>query len=73
MPEHEKESLTHEAGGVGLVGPDLAVDLDEALLHDRSDLTAGKSVLEAIAEEDSEGEGLAQLVRTGRRAGSLES
>jgi hypothetical protein len=29
-----RHALTHEAGGVGLVSPDLTVDLDEALLQD---------------------------------------
>jgi hypothetical protein len=43
---------THEPGGVGLVGADLVVDLDEALLDDERNLTAGQGVLEAVADED---------------------
>ena len=41
-----------ETGGVGLVGSDLVVDLDEALLDDEGDLTSGKSVLQTVANED---------------------
>lgn len=62
---------THEAGRVGLVGSDLSVDLDESLLNDRGDLSSGKGVLQSVSEEDGEGERLSQLVRTGRRSGSL--
>jgi hypothetical protein len=62
---------THEAGRVGLVGSDLSVDLDESLLNDRGDLSSSESVLQSVSEEDGEGERLSQLVRTGRRSGSL--
>lgn len=65
------QTLTHEASGVGLVGADLAVDLDEALLEDSSNLLAGKSVLETVTEEDGQGKRLAELVGTGRGAGSV--
>ena len=63
----------HEASGEGRVGADLVVDLDNALLDDGSDLAAGKGILKAVAEEDGEREGLAQLVRTGRGAGSVSA
>ena len=68
-----EKKRTHEAGGVGGVSPDLAIDLDQALHDDRSHLLARQSVLEAVAEEDGEGEGLAQLVWAGRGAGSLKT
>ena len=55
----------HEAGGEGLVSADLAVDLDETLLDNSSDLLAGEGVLHAVTQEDGEGEGLAELVRAG--------
>lgn len=45
-----------ETGGVGLVGSDLVVDLDEALLDDEGDLTSGKSVLQTVANEDLSGQ-----------------
>jgi hypothetical protein len=61
----------HESSGVGLVGADLAVDLDEARLQDRGDLLAGEGVLETVAEEDGQGERLPELVGTGGRAGRL--
>lgn len=38
----------HETSGVGRVGADLAVDLDQTLHHDRLGLTAVKGVLETI-------------------------
>lgn len=63
--------LTHEASGVGLVGPDLAVNLDDPLLENGGNLTTGQGVLETVAEEDGQGERLAELVGTGRRAGGL--
>lgn len=61
-----KQTLTHESSGVGLIGPDLSVDLDQSLLDNSSDFTAGKSVLETVTEEDGKGERLSELVRSGR-------
>ena len=61
----------HETGGVSLVGPDLAIDLDGPLGHDGGNLTTGQGVLETVSEEDGEGERFTELVRTGRRSGSL--
>ncbi len=63
--------LTHESSWVGLVGPDLAIDLDDSLSHDGGDLTTGQSVLQPVAEEDGEGERLSELVGTWGWAGSL--
>ena len=40
---------THETGGVGRVGANLAIDLDQALHDNRRDFTAGQSILEAVA------------------------
>lgn len=61
----------HETSGEGLVSPDLAVDLDESLLNDSSDLTASKSVLQTVSKEDGEGKRLPELVGTRRRTGSV--
>ncbi|KAL2291659.1 hypothetical protein FJTKL_11881 [Diaporthe vaccinii] len=61
----------HEAGRVGHVGADLAVDLDQALHQDRLDLTAIEGVLEAVADEDDEGQAVASLVRTGGGLGGV--
>lgn len=63
----------HEAGGVGHVGADLAVDLDEALHEDGAGLAEVEGVLEAVAEEDNQRQAVAKLVRTGRGAGSVGS
>lgn len=41
-----------ETGGVGGVGADLAVDLDETLGGDGVNLTTGESVLQSVSEED---------------------
>jgi hypothetical protein len=61
----------HQAGGEGGVGADLAVDLDEALHKDGVDLTAVERILETVAEEDDERQGVAELVRTGGGLGSI--
>lgn len=42
----------HEAGRVGLIGADLAIDLDEALHDDGLGLAAVEGVLESVADED---------------------
>lgn len=62
----------HEAEGEGVVGADLAVDLDQALLDDGRDLAAGEGELQAVAQEDRHREALAELVGSGRGAGGLE-
>ena len=41
----------HEAGGELGVGPGLAVDLDQALLHDSLHLLHGEGVLQTVPEE----------------------
>jgi hypothetical protein len=64
---------THEAGRVGGVGADLAVDLDQPLVGDLGDLLAGHRILETVTEEDGEGKGFAELVRARGGAGSLVS
>lgn len=63
----------HVTGGVGLVGSDLAVDLDEALHDDGLGLAAVEGVLESVADEDDQGHAVAEFVRTGRWAGSVGS
>lgn len=40
--------LTHESGGVGDVGADLAIDLDESLHADLLHLIPSQRVLEAV-------------------------
>lgn len=67
----KKIARTHESSGEGLVGPDLSVDLDESLLNNSSNLLSGQGVLQSVSEEDSEGKGLSELVRTWRRSGCL--
>lgn len=61
----------HEASGVCLVGADLAVDLDQALLQDGLGLAVVQGILEAVADEDNQGHAVAQLVRTGRGLGGV--
>jgi hypothetical protein len=63
----------HETSGVGHVGAYLAVDLDEALHEDGPGLAVVEGILETVADEDDEGHALAELVRTGRRAGSIDT
>ena len=61
----------HEAGGEGHVGADLVVDLDQALHDDGLGLAVVQSVLEAVADEDDEGQAVASLVGTSGRLGSV--
>lgn len=65
--------LTHESSGEVGVGADLAVNLDQALHHDLCDLGVGQGVLQAVAQEDHQGQRLTQLVWSLRRAGSEHS
>jgi hypothetical protein len=62
---------THVAGRVSVVGADLSVNLDQSLGDNRGDFTAVQGILEAVAEEDGEGQGFTELVGTGRGTGSL--
>lgn len=61
----------HEAGGEGGIGADLAVDLDKSLHQDGLDLAVVESILESVSDEDDQGHAVAELVRTGRRLGSV--
>jgi hypothetical protein len=61
----------HEAGGVGGIGADLAVDLDQSLHQDGLGLTVVESILETVADEHDQGHAVAELVRTGRRLRSV--
>ena len=63
----------HEAGRVGHVGADLAINLDETLHEDRPGLAVVQGILETVADEDDERHALAELVRTSRRAGSVHA
>lgn len=64
--------LTHESSGVGHIGADLAVDLDEPLHADLLNLIPSQGILEAVPQEDDEGQALPQLVGTGGRTRSLK-
>ena len=55
----------HDAGGIALVAADLAVHLDQSLLKDGGDLLVRQRVLQAVAEDEAQGEALALLVRAG--------
>lgn len=61
----------HEARGVGGVGADLAVDLNQSLHQDGLGLTVVESILEAVSDEDDQRHAVAELVRTGRGLGSV--
>lgn len=49
----------HEASGIGNIGADLAINLDEALHQDSIGLTAVESILETISEENDQGQAIA--------------
>lgn len=63
----------HEASGVGQVGADLAVDLDQTLHQDGPGLAVVQGVLEAVADEDDQGQAVASLVGTSGGLGSVGS
>lgn len=44
----------HEAAWVGFISPDFSVDLDQALLDDSGDFTAGQGVFQPVAKKDGE-------------------
>lgn len=58
--------LTHVASGIGGVGADLSIDLNQALHDDLGDLGAIEGVLQAVSQEDQQGQRLTELVWTGR-------
>ena len=64
-------NYVHQARGKGGVGADLAVDLDETLHEDGVDLARVERILEAVAEEDDEGQRVTELVRTRRSLGGI--
>ena len=61
----------HEAGREGHVGADLGIDLDQTLHEDRLGLAVVEGILQAVSDEDDQGETVAELVRTGRGLGSV--
>ena len=63
----------HEAGRVGHVGADLAIDLDQALHEDGLGLAVVQRILEAVANKDDERHAVAELVRTGRGLGGVRA
>lgn len=63
----------HEAGGVGDVGADLAVNLNEALHHDGLGLAVVEGILQPVADEDDQGHAVPELVRTGRGTGGVDT
>jgi len=63
----------HESSGVGGVGADLAVNLDQTLHHDGLDLATVQGVLETVTDEDNQRKAVPELVRTGGGLGRVGS
>lgn len=63
----------HEAGRVGDVGSDFAIDLDEALHQDGHGLTVVQGVLETISQENDQGEAVAGFLVTQLAISSCEA
>lgn len=61
----------HEAGREADVGAHLAVNLDQSLHDDRPGLAVVERILEAVADEDDQGQALAKLMRTRGRLGGV--
>ena len=64
-------SLTHESGRVGLVGPNLPVNLDEALVDNLYHLGVSEGILQSVPEENQQWQALSQLVGPRARSGGL--
>jgi hypothetical protein len=63
----------HETNGEVDVSSDLVVDLDVASHDNHQNLASGKSVFQAVSQDQTERKALSQLVRTGRRTRSPSS
>jgi len=63
----------HETSGVVELGADLTVNLDVAALDDGEGLLAGKRVLQAVTEDEGNGEALTDLVGTSGGTGSPDT
>jgi hypothetical protein len=65
----------HLAQGEAVVTTHFAVNLDKALLvlHDFASLVSAGGVLQALLQEDVQGNALSQLVGTGRGASSVDA
>ena len=63
----------HEAGGVGEIGADLSIDLDQALEEDGLGLAVVESILETVANEHDQRHAVTELVRTGRGLGGVDT
>jgi len=55
----------HETSGESGVSSDFTVNLDESLPHNSGDLFSSQGVLQTISQENRDGHGLAQTVRSG--------
>ncbi len=64
-------TLTLETGRVGAVSANLAINLDQALFNNSSDLAAIQSIFQSVTEEDVKGERFAELMWARRRTRSL--
>jgi hypothetical protein len=63
----------HEASREVELGADLAVDLDCLLHDDHEGLLAGQGVLQAVAQDDADGQALAGLVGASRGLGGKDA
>jgi len=64
---------THETSRIRVIGADLVVNLDQALLNNCGDFTAVQCVLQPVSEKNGERKRFPELVRPGRRTRSLEA
>ena len=62
----------HESCGEGGIGAHLAVDLDQTLVDDLCHLRTGQGVLQLVTEDEDDRQGLAKLVWSSGRTGSLQ-
>lgn len=63
----------HETGGEVELGTDLAIDLNSLLHDNHQGLLAGQGILQAVAEDDADGQALAGLVGASRGLGGKDA
>lgn len=63
--------LTLEPSRIGVVSPDLSIDLDKTLLDNSSDFSSSQCILQSVPQKHCQRQRFTEFVGTGRWAGSV--
>lgn len=69
--DYSASSLTHETSRICRVCADLPINFNQPLFDNSLDLVPSQGILEPVSQEHDERNTLPQLMRAGRRSGSL--